>query len=87
MRRLVLRRLLILVLGPCMMTSCGVVGPPVPPEMVGVAPLIERQKRQQARPGEAAQPATDPVPGEGLQFQGPVGQDEDLPPLRPIGSR
>lgn len=81
------RSILILVLGPCMMTSCGVVGPPVPPEMVGLAPIIERQKKLQTPPGEHAEPAKEPVSGDGSEFMGPIGQDEALPPLRPIGTR
>lgn len=87
MRGLLLRRLLILVGGPCMMTGCGMMGPPVPPEMVGVAPIIERQKQQQSRPSDAPQPATESALDDGSEFLGPVGQDELLPPLRPIGTR
>jgi hypothetical protein len=79
--------ILLLVLGPCMMTSCGVVGPPVPPEMVGVAPIIERQKKLQAPPGEHRDPAKEPVPGEGSESMGAVGEHDGLPPLRPIGTR
>lgn len=61
-------------------SGCGVVGPPIPPENVGVAPLIERQKKQQAQEAESAQPDA-PLTIE------PKGQDEELPPLRPIGTR
>jgi hypothetical protein len=69
------------------MAACGVVGQPIAPEDVGVAPFIERQKRQQAQQA-AAQPQT----AEPLQEQEPLpseprGQDEDLPPLRPVGTR
>ena len=86
MSGLPLRRLLIAVLGPCMMAGCGVVGPPVPPEMVGVAPVIERQKRLESQ-GGAPPPPVDQVPGGDTPVMGPVGQDEVLPPLRPIGTR
>jgi hypothetical protein len=64
--------------------SCGVVGPPIPPENVGVAPTIEQQKRrhaieEQQREAAAAEAAeSDPA----LQ-----GQDVNLPPLRPVGTR
>jgi hypothetical protein len=85
MKRFPVVGLLILVLEPCIMTACGVVGPPVPPEMVGVTPVIERQKRLESQ--GAAQAPVDPVPGDGTPFVGPVGQDEVLPPLRPIGTR
>jgi len=67
--------------------GCGVVGPPVPPENVGVTPTIERQKkledledkqREPAPAGESTEPPVDPL----LQ-----GQDVNLPPLRPVGTR
>ncbi len=68
-------------------SGCGVVGPPIPPENVGVAPTIEKQKREQAQqvgqqPGVIDGPQT-----EGPQFIPPRGQDEELPPLRPVGTR
>jgi len=61
--------------------ACGVVGTPIAPEDVGVAPLIERQKRLDAldakkREAEEAPPVLEPQ-----------GQDVDLPPLRPVGTR
>jgi hypothetical protein len=63
-----------------LVVSCGVVGPPIPPENVGVAPTVERQKKQDEleakRAAEGA--ATDPA----LQ-----DQDVNLPPLRPVGTR
>ena len=64
-----------------LLLSCGVVGPPVAPEDVGVAPIIERQKRQEAldtkeREAAETQPAMQPQ-----------GQEVELPPLRPVGTR
>lgn len=69
-----------------LLAACGLVGPPIPPEDVGVAPIIERQKKRdaleatqrEAAAAVAAQATTDPV----MQ-----GQDENLPPLRPVGTR
>jgi hypothetical protein len=69
--------------------GCGVVGPPIPPEDVGVAPTIEKQKKRDAleakqRDAEAA------VAAEAAQTQADPatqGQDENLPPLRPVGTR
>ena len=61
--------------------ACGVMGSPIPPEDVGVAPLIERQKRLDAL-GAAKQEAVDEQPA-----TEPLGQDVDLPPLRPVGTR
>ena len=67
--------------------ACGVVGPPVPPENVGVNATILQQKkreilelnqREAAEAVESAELPLDPA----LQ-----GQDVNLPPLRPVGTR
>jgi hypothetical protein len=69
------------------LAACGVVGAPLPPESVGVTPTIERQKklemlnekqREAAAAAESAEPQPDPL----LQ-----GQEIDLPPLQPVGTR
>jgi hypothetical protein len=68
-------------------TACGVVGPPVAPENVGVNPTITRQKAQLQQSGtvQSAGPAAGtPAPTEPVE---PKGQDEELPPLRPVGTR
>ena len=70
-----------------MLVACGAVGSPVPPENVGVNPTIERQKKLEAleekqREAEAAAESTEPQPDPMLQ-----GQDVNLPPLRPVGTR
>jgi predicted small lipoprotein YifL len=62
------------------LAACGTVGSPIPPEDVGVAPTIERQKKLDAeaakREAEESQPVLEPL-----------GQDVDLPPLFPVGTR
>jgi hypothetical protein len=68
-------------------TACGVVGAPIPPEDVGVTPTITRQKLQHAREEQKpvavpAEEATQDVTATTLQ-----GQDVELPPLRPVGTR
>jgi len=69
-----------------LLAACGVVGPPIPPEDVGVTPTINRQKAQHALEGQkqdtAAPEATQEAPEPALQ-----GQDVNLPPLRPVGTR
>ena len=60
--------------------SCGVIGPPIPPEDVGVLPLIERQKK--ADKLTTKEPTAAPPAG-----GDPQGQDVNLPPLRPVGTR
>ena len=70
-----------------MLVACGTVGSPIPPESVGVTPTIERQKRLEAfeekqREAAAADESAEPQPDPMLQ-----GQDANLPPLQPVGTR
>jgi hypothetical protein len=65
--------------------SCGTVGAPIAPENVGVAVTIEEQKRLDAARGQRP---TSTVPVEaGDSDPALQGQDENLPPLRPVGGR
>lgn len=67
-----------------LLSACGVAGAPVAPETIGVAPVIERQKTlQEAREGNQRDTVVEP------EEQDPalLGQDENLPPLRPVGTR
>lgn len=61
--------------------ACGVIGSPIPPEDVGVAPVIERQQRLDAL--EAAKKEA----VESQPVVEPQGQDVELPDLRPVGTR
>ncbi len=74
---------LMLIVTAGLLNSCGVVGAPVAPETVGVAPTIDRQKTQ--HDALDAQQRTVPESEE----SDPALQDHDelLPPLRPIGTR
>ena len=70
-----------------MLVACGIVGPPVPPENVGVNRTIELQKKlevlkEKQREAAAAAESAEPPPDAMLQ-----GQDVNLPPLRPVGDR
>jgi hypothetical protein len=67
--------------------GCGTVGPPIPPEQVGVAPLIEQQDKLRAQQAGKQAPPLDSTQTEAPQLTEPLGQDEDLPPLHPIGGR
>ena len=71
---------IIAVLALWSLAACGTVGSPIPPEDVGVAPTIERQKKFDAdaakRETEESQPVLEPM-----------GQDVELPSLRPVGTR
>lgn len=69
------------------LAGCGVVGPPIPPEDVGVRATIKKQKAAQAGriPGQPVQ--EEGQTGLGAPPPMPVGQDEELPPLRPVGTR
>lgn len=69
------------------LAACGAVGPPVPPESVGVNSTIERQKGLEAieekrRGAATAAESTESQPDPMLQ-----GQDVNLPPLQPVGTR
>jgi hypothetical protein len=67
--------------------ACGIVGPPIAPEDVGVSPTIARQKAQLQKTG-TVQPADNAVaPATPIEPVEPKGQDEELPPLRPVGMR
>jgi hypothetical protein len=67
--------------------GCGTVGAPIPPENVGVNLTIERQKKlelleEKQREAEAEVESAEPQPDSTLQ-----GQDVNLPPLQPVGTR
>jgi len=69
------------------LVACGVVGAPLPPESVGVTPTIERQKKLEALEEKQRESA---VAAESAELQpDPMvqGQDIDLPPLQPVGTR
>jgi hypothetical protein len=70
-----------------MLMGCGAVGSPIPPESVGVNATIERQKtleslEEKRRKDAAVIETTEPEPDSALQ-----GQDVNLPPLQPVGTR
>jgi predicted small lipoprotein YifL len=70
-----------------LLAGCGTVGPPVPPENVGLNPIIRQQKKQEAlekkhREAATAAESVELSPDPALQ-----GQDVILPPLRPVGTR
>ena len=67
--------------------GCGAVGAPIPPENVGVNLTIERQKKlelleEKQREAATEVESTEPQPDSMLQ-----GQDVNLPPLQPVGTR
>ena len=66
------------------MSQRGVIGPPVAPEDVGVAPIIERQKKREAeRLGSRVQP----VPRSDKEPMMEPGEPLPVPPLRQMGTR
>ena len=73
-------KVLVLACAAFFSVACGTIGSPIPPEDVGLAPLIERQKRQDALDKK-------PDAEESQTLMEPQGQDVDLPPLRPVGTR
>jgi len=70
-----------------LLVGCGAVGSPIPPENVGVNATIQRQKtleslEEKRRKDAAVVESTEPDPDSALQ-----GQDVNLPPLQPVGTR
>jgi len=64
-----------------LLIGCGTVGSPIPPEYVGVAPTVEKQKKQHAL--QAERDAIDAgIPDLPLE-----GHDIGLPPSQPVGTR
>jgi hypothetical protein len=71
----------VLIVSAGLLISCGVVGSPVPPEYVGVAPTIEKQKKQHALEAERQS-------SESAEPDATLGvHDIDLPPSQPVGIR
>jgi hypothetical protein len=68
-------------------TACGVVGAPVAPENVGVNPTIARQKTELKKLGAAQEAVNTTVSSDQVAPGEIKGQDEELPPLRPVGTR
>lgn len=76
------------------LSGCGVLGAPIPPEDVGVAPVIERQLRREGllAPGanvwgSASRPS---APSAVTIEEAPIPPDPDplpIPPLRTMGTR
>ncbi len=59
--------------------GCGSVGPPVPPEEVGIRATVLEQQSQRVAPTQNSEKEPEVVP---LEEEVPA-----LPPLRPIGTR
>ena len=74
-------RTLMILLATSFGASCGVVGTPVPPDYVGVAPTVEKQKRQHAQ--EAGRETIDSSVADPFLD----GHDMSLPPSQPVGTR
>jgi hypothetical protein len=74
-------KVLALACGAYFSVACGTIGSPIPPEDVGLAPLIERQKRQDASGAKQLDAE------ESQTRMEPQGQDVDLPAVRPVGTR
>jgi hypothetical protein len=68
-----------------LLMACGTVGPPVPPENVGVNSTIQLQKKRELLELKQREAAAE----SGELTQDPLlqGQDVNLPPLRPVGTR
>lgn len=70
-----------------LLVACGTVGPPVPPENVGVNSTIQLQKKRELLELKQREEAAAAESGELSQDPLLQGQDVNLPPLRPVGTR
>ena len=70
-----------------LLVACGTVGPPVPPENVGVNSTIQLQKKREVLDLKQREAAAEAESGEPSQDPLLQGQDVNLPPLRPVGTR
>ncbi len=61
--------------------GCGKKGSPIPPEDIGVAAKLERERQQAAQEAPAKGEREDP------SDELPSEEDVQLPPLRPIGTQ
>lgn len=94
-RRVAIRQPVLLVVGGfTLLAGCGVLGAPIPPEDVGVAPVIERQLRREGLLAVGASvtgSASRPNAPSGLTIEeAPLPADPDpLPvlPWRSMGTR
>jgi len=68
--------------------SCGVVGPPVAPETIGAAPLIQRQKQQHQQEALEAQQPEKAAAAEAAESDPDLQRHEvELPSLQPVETR
>ena len=67
--------------------GCGAVGAPIPPENVGVNLTIERQKKLELLEEKQREAAAEVEPIEPQPDSTLPGQDVNLPPLQPVGTR
>ncbi|MCC6966303.1 MAG: hypothetical protein IT391_08460 [Nitrospira sp.] len=86
--------LLLTILSFGVLAGCGVLGAPVPPEDVGVAPIIERQLRREGLLSAGANvtgSASRPSAPSGLTIEeAPIPPEPDplpTPPWRSMGTR
>lgn len=58
--------------------GCGVVGPPLPPEDIGIEAKIRSQQKAEEEQGEPGKPKIVPIDRQ---------EDASLPPLQPLGTQ
>lgn len=80
----------LVLMGMGMMTSCGTVGAPIPPEDLPVAQRLLKEKEREAKDKQKAiqEQKEEPTRGEEKPEGEAVVQEEvTLPSLRPVGTR
>ena len=78
---------LALSLGAVLVVGCGRLGAPVPPEYVGVGPLLEQERAKKAQQTKAQEKDRTFSAEEAEQATTPSVEEVILPPLQPVGTR
>lgn len=73
--------------GAVLMIGCGRLGAPVPPEYVGVGPLLEQERAKKAQRAQAEEKDRTFSAEEVERDATPSVEEVILPPLQPVGTR
>ena len=74
-----------MLIGGVILVGCGKVGPPIPPEYVGVGPLVERERLRAEQAKKAQDKARTFSAEEATREPTPSVEGVPLPPLQPGG--
>lgn len=67
--------------------GCGRIGAPIPPEYVGVGPLVEQERLKARQATQSEEKARTFSAEEAGKDATPTVEEVTLPPLQPVGTR